>query len=243
MFGRTSALGIVCLAAFLVEPLPIQAQIGNERSIQVSATGEVLAEPDYAVLDMGIESRAIHLSEARRDNDKRAKAVLKAVRDFRIDSKDVQTSQIRVSVEQERDEKKIVDTYVYRKGFRVLVRNFKDLENILNGLLDAGINRVDRIEFDTTRKPALEMEAREKAVHAVQAKAHALARSFGESLGQPLSISIDESPDAFRGGLGGGLPERDPTIAGGQLHIRVSASVSYRLTEDKRDTKVNAGNR
>jgi uncharacterized protein YggE len=250
MLARTSALGIACLAVLLWRPLPVKAQFfgglspsGEARSVQVSAVGEVVAEPDYAVLDLAIESRATQLADARRDNDTRAKAVLKAVREFRIESKDVQTSQIRVSIEQETRDNQTVVKYVYRKGFRVVVRDFKGLETVLNSLIDAGINRVDQVQFDTTRRAALEAEAREKAVQAVGAKARAVARSFGQSLGQPLSILLDESPDAFRGGLGGSLPEHDPTIAGGQLHIRISASVIYGLLDDKRDAKVKAGGR
>jgi uncharacterized protein YggE len=245
MFARASVLSVACFAVFLAKPYGIHAQPwgpvwgdAGGRTIQVGAVGEVVTEPDFAILDLGIDSRGAQLREARSDNDKRAQAVLKAIRGFRVEPKDVQTSQVHVAIEVEHDrEGKASDIYVYRKGFRVVVRDFKNLEAVLNGLLDAGINRVNRVEFDTTRRPALETEAREKAIKAVGAKAQALARSFGQTLGQPLLISVDESPDAFRGGLGGMLPEHDPTIAGGQLYIRVSVSVTYGLVDEKRDSK------
>jgi uncharacterized protein YggE len=233
MLARAGFLTIACLAVLAATPAGVHAQFvgplgggSDGRTIQVSAIGEVVTEPDYAVLDLGIESRGVALREARSDNDKSAQAVLKTLRQFHIEPKDVQTSQVHVAIEREYAERKTTYVYVYRKGFRVVVRDFNNLEVVFNGLLDAGINRVNRIEFDTTRRPALEAEAREKAIKAVGAKAQTLARSFGETLGQPLFISIDESPDAFRGGLGGMLPEHDPTIAGGQLCVRVCVSVT-----------------
>jgi uncharacterized protein YggE len=97
--------------------------------------------------------------------------------------------------------------------------------------------------FDTTRRPALQTEAREKAIKAVKVKAETLARSFGEAIAEPLSISIDDSPDEFHGGMGGMPREHDPTIAGGQLHIRVSVSVTYRLVEKNRDRKAKTDRR
>jgi uncharacterized protein YggE len=220
----------------------------------VTGTGLVSAEPDFAVLDLSVESRARALGEARKDNDQKSASVLKATREFRVDAKDVHTSEISVWIQDKyvKEKEEAIEAYTYRKGFRVVVRDFKSFDQVFNGLLDAGVNRVNQVEFDTTRRKEFEAQAREIAVKSARAKAEATAKTFGQTLGEPLNISVDDAGLGYMAGGVGGYnfniynevpPQRDPTIAGGRIRIEARVTVTYALIDEKGVPKPGASRR
>ena len=162
MLARASVLSVACFAVFLAKPYGIHAQPwgpvwgdAGGRTIQVGAVGEVVTEPDFAILDLGIDSRGVDSGRPAVTMTRECKWFSRRSGPSAWNPKTCKRSQVHVAIEVEHDrEGKASDIYVYRKGFRVVVRDFKNLEAVLNGLLDAGINRVNRVEFDTTRRPA-----------------------------------------------------------------------------------------
>ena len=90
-----------------------------DRTISVTGQAEVRAEPDRALVSLGIESRKPTLQEARGDVDKGVDAVLKLTRDLKIDPKFVRTTRVQVQPEydwhNEGRDRRLLGYYVARQ--------------------------------------------------------------------------------------------------------------------------------
>ena len=85
--------------------------------------------------------------------------------------------------------------------FRVLLYNLDRTEEILTGVIEAGVNNLGAVEFQTSRLKALRLEARQKAVAAAREKAEAYCKAAGVELGEVVHIE-DVNPDQLRGNEG-----------------------------------------
>ena len=87
------------LAGFLVlalAPLAVQAADDRPRTVSVSGSGEVAAEPDLAQVTLGVEARRPTMAEARAEVAKTVDRVLALTRDLRIDPKLVNATRVQV---------------------------------------------------------------------------------------------------------------------------------------------------
>ncbi|MBT2231637.1 SIMPL domain-containing protein [Nonomuraea sp. NEAU-A123] len=116
--------------------------------------------------------------------------------------------------------------YKCEASFTIESRNLDGLQQLLIEVVDAGVNRVDEVDFDVHAKGELRAQARRAAVQAARAKALLYAEAAGVGLGPVLHIQ-DVDPESvgnerYRGhGAGGATAEED--LAPG--HVVVSAAV------------------
>ena len=124
------------------------------------------------------------------------------------------------------------------------------VEELLTKELQAGVNYLRNVEFQTTEFKRYREQARELALKAAKEKADRMAAVLGRSAGVPLQISegYSGSPGTYYSSLGGwgsgrnvgmaqnviqnvegGSPEALETIALGKIAIRASVSVTFEL--------------
>ncbi|MDY3560668.1 SIMPL domain-containing protein [Gemmata sp. JC673] len=88
--------------------------------------------------------------------------------------------------------------YSAKVAFNVLLSDLDRMEELLAGVVDAGANEIDAVEFRTTKLKEYRAEARRRAVAAGREKAENYCRAAGVVLGAVTSIE-DISPDVLRG--------------------------------------------
>ncbi|WP_214325213.1 SIMPL domain-containing protein [Nonomuraea sediminis] len=116
--------------------------------------------------------------------------------------------------------------YKCEASFTIESGNLDGFQQLLIDVVDAGVNRVDEVDFDVRAKGELRAQARRAAVQAARAKALLYAEAAGVQLGAVLHIQ-DVDPESlgnerYRGhGTGGATAEED--LAPG--HVVVSAAV------------------
>lgn len=116
--------------------------------------------------------------------------------------------------------------YKCEASFTIESGNLDGIQQLLIDVVDAGVNRVDEVDFDVHAKGELRAQARRAAVQAARAKALLYAEAAGVQLGSVLHIQ-DVDPESvsnerYRGhGTGGASAEED--LAPG--HVVVSAAV------------------
>lgn len=193
---RTLSLGslIASLAACatLLSASAFAAESEHPRTITVSGQGEIQAEPDRALVSLGIESRKLKMEDARAEVSKTVEAVLKLTRDMKIDQKYVRSTRINIQPEYNWDnnarERNLIGYYVSRQ-VEIELRDLDKLGQLLERSFDLGVNQVGEPRLDSSKRRDLEREALAKAVVDARLNAEAVAKAAGARLGAPRTIS------------------------------------------------------
>lgn len=204
----------------------------EEGGIMVTGEGKVSAEPDLAVITIGVETRASTANTAAEDNTELMARVMDALERREIAEEDIQTVDysIRAEIDYEDDERRILG-YVVANSVSVKVRHVDQVGDVLDAVTDAGANNIHGIQFTFDDPSELREQARADAIADAQSKAQALASLAGVGLGKPRVISESfvepvpfymESVYAAPREAGGAVP-----VSPGQLEVRVQVQVTF----------------
>lgn len=178
----------LCVAA---EALP--------RTVSVTGKGEVQAEPDLAMVTLGVESRQSELGAARDEVTAVVEQVLALTGELDIDSEHVHATRVHVQPEYDWNndgrERRLIGYYVSRQ-VEVELRNLDRLGRLLERAFDLGVNQVGAPQLDSSRRRALERQALAKAVEDARLNAEAVARAAGAGIGAVRTISAESSVGA-----------------------------------------------
>ena len=95
----------------------------------------------------------------------------------------------------------------------MLLRNLDRVEEILSGIVDAGVNEITSVTFQTSRLKDVRKEARRRAVAAAREKAEVYCNAANVTLGGAIHIE-DVNPDQLRGFEGHVFHEVEPDDEG-----------------------------
>ncbi|PWB72865.1 MAG: hypothetical protein C3F07_10615 [Anaerolineales bacterium] len=234
-------LAVVALLALLVSacgPTTInQEALPPLRTISVSGSGQAYLVPDIAYIYVGVHTEKPSASEAVDENNSQTQTMIKALRDFGIDAKDIRTTNFSIWPQERYDPATGTPTgqktYVVDNTVYVTIRDLDKLGELLDTVIAAGANTVNSIQFDVADKEAALKQARAEAVKDAEAQAKELAAAAGVSLGQVQSIGFNESVPypVFngKGGGGGAAVEAAVPIQPGQLTLSVTVSMTYSI--------------
>ena len=172
--------------ALALVPCAVLAESEHPRTVSVTGSGEVAAEPDLAHVTLGVEARKPTMAEARAEVARTVDRVLALTRDLRIDPKLVNATRVQVQPEyswNDKDRKRVLLGYLVSRQVQVEVRDLEQLGSLLERAVDAGVNQVNDPVLDSSRRKALEREAMAKAVEDARLNAETLARAAGAKLG------------------------------------------------------------
>jgi len=238
------------LAAFLtLAPLaPALAQYAQPPpQISVSGSAEIKVAPDEVLISAGVETRDARLATATDQNDERVASALKFLRDAGVPDKYVQTDFINVEPDYGPGEQIEPRFYIARKSIQIKLTTMTNLEAVLTGLLNHGVNRIHNVDFRTTQLRKYRDQAREMATRAAREKADALAKELGVKCGKPCSVNANEGGGWWNwqqygwGNRGynnysqnavqniSGPPESggETTLSIGQISVSASVNVSF----------------
>jgi len=175
------------LLALSLGPLAAHAaEDAQPRTVSVSGSGEVAAEPDLAHVTLGVEARKPTMAEARAEVAATVERVLALTRQLRIDPKLVNATRVQVQPEyswNDKDRKRVLLGYLVSRQVQVELRDLEQLGPLLERAVDAGVNQVNDPQLDSSRRKSLEREAMAKAVEDARLNAAALAGAAGARLG------------------------------------------------------------
>jgi len=176
------------------EPLGPQPQVAAPapRTLTVSADGKVSVKPDVAIVQTGTRITAKTAEGASAEANVRMKALLDELGKLGVAEKDVQTSQFTLTAERpwENGRQLPVTGYTAASVVTVKVRALDRLPVLLGRLPAVGANEVDSIQFAKDELGPVRDEALALAVGAARARAAAVARAAGVTLGEILSIDV-----------------------------------------------------
>jgi len=189
---RTPWLAVLMVASILASAGVATAADVPLRSVSVTGSGEVKAQPDMAYVTLGVEARRPTLAEARTEVNATVERLLALTRELKIEPKFVDSTRLQVQPDYRWDEKaskQVLLGYVVNRQIEVEVHDLDRLGTLLEKSVSAGVNQLGGARLDSSRRKELEREALTKAVDDARLNADALARAAGAKLGPVQSIS------------------------------------------------------
>jgi uncharacterized protein YggE len=236
MNRKINAAFWVCLLFIASAALSAAQECGpRPRLISVTGTSEVNVAPDQVVLSLGVESRDKDLSVAKTQGDARTKKVLRLARDAGVEPKDIETSTLRMGAEYSEEKVPKFLGYAVSQTTTITLKDLSKYESLMTRVLEAGINRVNGINFGVSETRKYRDEARSKAIRAAKEKALAMAADLGQTVGKPWDISEESGWNTYQYAANSFSTDKstrdsdESTIAPGQLTIRASVKVSFQL--------------
>jgi uncharacterized protein YggE len=163
-----------------------------ERSVVVSGSGKVSAEPDKAIVSMGAQAIEPQLATAREKVTRAVQSFLQLTRELGIESKYVQTSQLTVRPEYtwnpDTGKQRMVGYFVERQ-LTVDLRNLQQLGVLMERAVSSGVNVVSGPVFGSTREDELRLEALQRAAVDARVSGRALVQALGAKLGRLRRIT------------------------------------------------------
>jgi uncharacterized protein len=228
--AQLAAVALLLAASFspvLAEDKPM------ERTVTVSATGMVLAEPDEASIATGVTTEAKTARDAVSSNSATMKKVIaELLKGQAIEAKDIQTSQFSVEpvyVYPQEGKPPVITGYRVNNMLSVRVRKLDKLGEVLDQLVTVGVNQMHGITFDVSKAETLKDEARKEAMANALRRAKLFAAAGGAEIGEIVQISEDVT---------GFAPQ--PVMFGRAKNMAADASVPVERGSQQLEARVTA---
>ncbi|MCU0721350.1 MAG: SIMPL domain-containing protein [Pirellula sp.] len=238
-------------------------------TISVIGEASVSIAADEIAIYASIESLAKTASQACKDNQEKSRKLVEFLKKMEINEQHIDADLLSISSIASRDsssskmgsyqessdqdlfgdsiefedaglgsQRRIIGYRAFR-SFAIVIKDFEKFENIYQGIVEQGINRVDRVEHRSSKEPQHREELRILAIRNAKNKASAMANELGAKLDSIKSISNESNRSVrrdSRGGYGMGDPfdSEERSDNAGKIRLESSVSVVFSL----RDTEL-----
>lgn len=220
-------------------------QAANQTGVTVSGEGEARAEPDLAVVSVGVTHVAPAAREAMNEVSGRLAAVIAGAKDLGVQDRDVQTSGLslqpifRARIRGD-DSPPEIEGYRASNSVSLTVRDLASASAVLDSATQNGANVIGGLRFGISNVDELRAQALAAATANAEARARAIASAAGVSLRGVISITEEgvAVPRAQAEALGlRAAPAVDlaPPIEAGEMVVRARVRVSYSIEEGSRN--------
>lgn len=210
----------------------------SNQGIHVNGVGEVRIEPDMLRVNLDITQQASTVAKARQETDRVTSAVLALTDRLGVEKRDVQAASIRVhpiysrsSNSSSRSGPPTIEGFQANRSITVTLRDLDDLDGLLSGAVDAGINGIGNIALDTSRRNELEQQALDLAIADAKAQASHVAEQFEVSLGGLINVHVSghsPAPQMLESGRARmAMSDASVPFAGGELSVTRNVSALF----------------
>ncbi len=208
------------------------AQNISTPTVDVTGEGIVRVVPDEVTINIRVENSGENSKALKERNDATINEVLKYLKSMKIADKDVRTEYMNLTKNYDYSNKTY--TFAANQSLSVKLRDMDRYEQLMKGLLDTGINRIDGIVFSSSDKDALESQARKRAIENAKKKAEEYAAALGQGIGKAVNISeyrISGEPRPMYkvAMMDSSSAAGGQSIALGEMEIRTTVNVSFLL--------------
>lgn len=221
------------LLSLFIMTLSYGQEIKQIPQINVSGEGKIKVVPDQATILATVDTRGNTAREVKRQNDQQIEVVLKLIRKMNLAPSDYKTK--RVSLNPIYDYEKKKTTYNATQTIEILLKDLSKYDELMEGLVDGGINKVDNVVFQTSKLEQYQSEARKMAMKDAKQKAIDYVSVLGQKVGKALTISDNTQnyyPQPMYEAMRMTKSENDApreTLAVGEINIVANVSVSFVL--------------
>jgi uncharacterized protein YggE len=227
---KKTFLFVICLFTVLT----YSQEVKQIPQINVSGEGKVKVVPDQVLILATVETKGTDAKEVKKQNDKQMEAVLKLVKSMNLPATDYKTK--RVSLNPQYDYEKKKHSYNATQTIEILLRDLAKYDELMEGLVDQGINRIDNVTFQSSKLAQYQSDARKLAMKEAKTKAEDYVSVLGQKVGAGFTITDNSQtyyPQPNYGGMkamaveSGSAPRE--TMAVGEIEIIANVNVSFKL--------------
>ncbi len=243
-------LGVFLLVATLNAWKTYDISSPAYNTIAVNGYGEVFAVPDIGSFSFSVSADANTVADAQITVTKKTDAIVSALKDLKVDEKDIQTSDYSVYPKYKYVSQvcpagsycpgggnQVPDGYTVSNTLTVKVRDTANAGKALAAAGSNGASNISGLNFTVDDPSKTEADARAKAIADAKSKADVLAKSLGVRLGRVISFTdgsggypmpMYASKDVAYG-MGGGVAAVAPSIQTGQNKVSDNVTVTYEI--------------
>ncbi|ADY12398.1 SIMPL domain-containing protein [Sphaerochaeta globosa] len=160
------------------------------RTIEVSATGEVMLTPDIASFSIQVSELGKTTSEAQAFANEKMAQLLSIMRENGVEEKDIKTTMLNLRPSYQWIEgKQFLEGQVASQSLSVTLRNLDKLGSMIDQLGEVSGIYLNSVMLDKEDKSIGLEQARQQAVQKALAKAELYAQGAQMQVGKPITIS------------------------------------------------------
>ncbi len=203
--------------------------------ISVSGEGKIKVSPDQVIVTVSQDSKGVNAQEVKKENDAKIDLILKFIKKMNIPTTDYLTQRVALYPNYDYDSKK--QEYIASQTVSIILKDLSKYDDLMNGLIASGINKIDNVEFKSSKIVQLQSDARKLAVKNAKQKAEDFVSVLGQKVGKAFSISDtsqnhNPNPILFTAmktaSMDGGYASQE-TLAAGEIEVIVNVNVSFLL--------------
>ena len=171
------------------------------RTISVSASGMVTAEPDQAAISSGVIAEGETARAALSANTALMAKLIEGLKAAGIAPKDIKTTAFNITPRYQNykdGRPATINGYQVHNQLRILVRAIDTLGQVLDTAVTLGANQMGGIEFQVSTAETLKDEARKAAMANALRRAKLFAASANAEVGEVLAIAEDMASPPLR---------------------------------------------
>ena len=202
--------------------------------IIVNGEGKVKVVPDQATIAATVETKGNNAKEVKKQNDEKIDAIFKFIKKMNLAPADFKTQ--RVSLNPQYDYEKKKHSYNATQTIEILLRDLSNYDELMEGLVNQGINRIDNVTFQSSKMKQYESEARKLAMKEAKLKAEDYVSVLGQKVGRALTISDNSQtyyPQPMYVGMktmqSNDMSAPRETLAAGEITITATVTVNFIL--------------
>ena len=226
---------IVLILGVLFITLASQAQeMKPVPQISVSGEGKVKVIPDQALITATLETKGTIAKDVKKQNDIQVEAVLKLIKKMNLNPADYKTQRVALNPQYDYEKKK--HNYNATQTIEILLKDLSKYDELMEGLVENGINRIDNVVFQSSKMEQYQSDARKLAMKNAKLKAEDYLSGMGQKIGKALSItdnSQNYNPQPVYMSMKTMAMDTESapreTLAAGKIEITANVSVSFIL--------------
>lgn len=236
--NRILALAAALSLGLLASAASAQTSPAQERvpTLSLSGEGTVEAQPELAIIQVGVAVTAKIAKDALAENSKLLAAALNAAKESGIEPRDLQTTGLALRPDIVRAEKwpnREVVGYQANNLVTMRVRDISKLGGLLDRLVVLGINDIRSISFSVANPAPLIEQARAEAIKDAMRKAEKYAEAANLRIVRVLSITESgieaPLPRPFVLTRAASAPRPEVPIESGEITYRARVSATFEI--------------
>lgn len=223
---------LLLLSMFLMT-ISYGQEVKQVPQITVNGEGKIKVVPDQATITVTVETRGSNAKEVKKQNDQQIDLVLKLIKKMNLAPADYKTQRVSLNPQYDYDKKKT--TFNATQTIEILLRDLSKYDELMEGLVNEGINKVDNVIFQSSKLEQYQSEARKMAMKDAKQKAVDYVSVLGQKVGKAMTISDNSQNyypqpmyESMRMAKSDGAAPKE-TLAIGEINIVANVNVSFIL--------------